>query len=114
MTTQKVDVCYRFAGIPNLLEYEDSFPTQLAVDPDDQTTENLRDLTIAEVDRIWYSHFEDCWALVLRTGIDNCVECEARPMRMVQHPWTQFSAPNGPTVGALVTPVCGDSCQKEL
>ena len=115
MTTQTVVFRYRFVGIPDHLEYSESFPTHLAVvDPDDQPSEYLRGLTAAEIERIWHSHFEECWALVLRTGIENCVECEASPMRLVQHLWTQFSsAPNGPSAGALVTPVCGDSCQEK-
>ena len=111
METQKVVFSYRFAGIANLLEYEDSFPTHLAIDPNDQPVKHERDLTIAEIDKIWHSHSQDCWALVIRAGIDFCVECEARAIRIVQHPWSQFSAQTGPTVGALVTPVCGNSCQ---
>ena len=113
MTTQEVVFSYRFAGIPDLLEYDDTFPTHLTVDPNDQPIKHLRGLTIAEIDKIWRSHSEDCWALVIRTGIDHCVECDARAIRIVQHPWTQFSAPNGPTVGALVTPVCGEACHKK-
>lgn len=109
MATQKVIFSYRFPGIPDHLEYEDAFPSYLAVDPNDQPETYLQGVTIAEIDKIWHSHSEDCWALVIREGIDYCVECEKRAIRIVQHPFSQFKAPK-PLVGALVTPVCGDAC----
>lgn len=112
MTTKKVTFGYRFPDIPDHLEYEDELPSSLAVDPNDQPIEHLRGITIAEIDKIWHSHSDACWSLVIRLGIDYCVECEKPATKIVQHPWTQFKAAN-PMVGALVTPVCGEACQKQ-
>ena len=83
---------YRFSGIPDIVEQEDEFPaSNLAVDPNDQPIKYLRGATIAEINKIQLSHSDACWALIIPTGIDYCVECEERARRIVQHPWTELS-----------------------
>lgn len=109
MATQTIVFGYRFPSIP---EHCDEFQTHLAVDPNDQPIKYLRGITIAEIDKHWHSHSEAYWSLVIRSGINHCVECDKGAIRIVQHPWTQFKAAN-PTVGALVTPVCEDACVRK-